>query len=71
MQFFGVKTLSGTLLGPAFNACIRVTGLGATQGGCSWLFPPFSSWYLDKLVRDGAGLFDGSVYSGQVRRQGV
>ena len=25
---FGVKTLSGTLLGPAFKACIRVTGLG-------------------------------------------
>jgi signal peptide peptidase SppA len=41
----------------------------ATQGGCSWLFPPFSSWYLDKLVRDGAGLFDGSVYSGQVAKE--
>ena len=26
---FGVKTLSGTLLGPAFKACNRVTGLGA------------------------------------------
>lgn len=41
----------------------------ATQGGCSWLFPPFSSWYLDKLVRDGAGLFDGSLYSGQVAKE--
>jgi len=41
----------------------------ATHGGClQALLAVLNPWHLDGLVRDGAGLFDGSVYSGQVAK---
>ena len=61
-----VREGRGDRLRPEEAACVHYTTTGLLCGGAFGSRP--SKRHLAKLVRNGAGMFDGSVYTGEVAR---